>query len=95
MSPTPGTRLNHYEIVETIGKGGMGEVYRARDTRLPRDADIDMNGGFRAGTPRRLFSAPPPLAGFGWALTPDDKRFLFITMPNAGRPDARFRRVSP
>jgi serine/threonine protein kinase len=40
MSPTPGTRLAHYEIVATIGKGGMGEVYRARDTRLPREAAI-------------------------------------------------------
>jgi Tol biopolymer transport system component/tRNA A-37 threonylcarbamoyl transferase component Bud32 len=43
MSPTPGTRLAHYEIVETIGKGGMGEVYRARDTRLPRDTAIKVS----------------------------------------------------
>jgi hypothetical protein len=43
MSPTPGARLAHYEIVETIGKGGMGEVYRARDTRLPRDAAIKVS----------------------------------------------------
>ena len=43
MSPSPGTRLGHYEIVETIGKGGMGEVYRARDTRLPRDAAIKLS----------------------------------------------------
>ena len=43
MSPSPGTRLGHYEIVETIGKGGMGEVYRARDTRLPRDAAIKVS----------------------------------------------------
>src|SRR5579862_6944305 len=31
-----GFRLDHYEIVEMIGKGGMGEVYSATDTRLPR-----------------------------------------------------------
>jgi Tol biopolymer transport system component/tRNA A-37 threonylcarbamoyl transferase component Bud32 len=43
MSPSPGTRLGHYEIVETIGKGGMGEVYRARDTRLPRDTAIKVS----------------------------------------------------
>ena len=36
----PGRRLGPYEIVETIGVGGMGEVYRARDTRLDRDVAI-------------------------------------------------------
>ena len=36
----PGRRLGPYEIVETIGVGGMGEVYRARDARLDRDVAI-------------------------------------------------------
>ena len=35
-----GARLGHYEILEPIGKGGMGEVYRARDTKLERDVAI-------------------------------------------------------
>jgi serine/threonine-protein kinase len=35
-----GTRLAHYEITALLGKGGMGEVYRARDTKLKRDIAI-------------------------------------------------------
>ena len=40
MSIQPGTRIGPYEIVQSIGAGGMGEVYRARDTRLDRTVAI-------------------------------------------------------
>jgi Tol biopolymer transport system component len=40
MPLTPGTRLGPYEIVAPLGAGGMGEVYRARDTRLSREVAI-------------------------------------------------------
>src|SRR5579862_8124562 len=40
MSLTPGTKLGPYEIVSPLGAGGMGEVYRARDTRLDRTVAI-------------------------------------------------------
>ena len=40
MNQTAGTRVGPYEIVAMIGVGGMGEVYRARDTRLGRDVAI-------------------------------------------------------
>ena len=40
MSLSAGTRLGRYEIVAAVGAGGMGEVYRARDTRLDREVAI-------------------------------------------------------
>ena len=42
MSLLSGTRLGPYEIVDAIGAGGMGEVYRPRDTRLDRAVAIEV-----------------------------------------------------
>jgi serine/threonine protein kinase len=40
---SPGTQLGRFELRKQIGKGGMGEVYRARDSRLNRDVAIKVS----------------------------------------------------
>ncbi len=54
MSLTTGTRLGPYEILAPIGAGGMGEVYRARDTTLNRDVAIKVLPPAFANDPDRL-----------------------------------------
>ncbi len=40
MTLSPGTQLGPYEILSQLGAGGMGEVYRAKDTRLDREVAV-------------------------------------------------------
>jgi serine/threonine protein kinase len=54
MSLTPGTRLGVYEVTAQIGEGGMGEVYRATDTKLKRDVAVKVLPSALAADPERL-----------------------------------------
>src|SRR5438105_10026741 len=57
MALAAGTRLGPYEIIAPIGAGGMGEVYRARDTRLGREVAVKV-------LPSRLAGNADALARF-------------------------------
>ena len=52
-----GTKLGHYEILTLLGKGGMGEVYRAKDGKIGREVAIKV-------LPEEFFEKPDRLARF-------------------------------
>ncbi len=54
MAPANGSRLGPYEILAPLGAGGMGEVYRAKDTKLGRDVAIKILPEAFAADPERL-----------------------------------------
>jgi serine/threonine-protein kinase len=54
LALSPGDRLGAYEILSLLGAGGMGEVYRARDTKLKRDVAIKVLPDLLASDPERL-----------------------------------------
>jgi serine/threonine protein kinase len=53
MPLTPGFRIGVYEVLDLIAIGGMGEVYRARDTRLGRDVAVKILTAIAIGDPER------------------------------------------
>src|SRR4051812_41250309 len=54
MRIAPGSHFGAYEVVSLVGAGGMGEVYRAHDTKLNRDVALKVLLPAVAGDPERL-----------------------------------------
>lgn len=80
MPLAPGDRLGPYEILSAIGTGGMGEVCRARDSRLQRDVAIKILRIDDAREPGEMFAALQSAA--------DEHSSLIIELPAAPRFDA-------
>jgi serine/threonine protein kinase len=71
MSLTPNPRLGPYEVLAPLGAGGMGEVYRAKDTRLDREVAIKV-------LPAHLSRRPE----FKQRLEREAKAILQLTYPH-------------
>jgi len=54
MPLSAGDKVGHYEVLSLLGNGGMGEVYRARDTTLNRDVALKVLPATFLGDPDRM-----------------------------------------
>jgi predicted ATPase len=90
MDPLLGKTLSHYRIVEKVGAGGMGEVYRGRDTRLDRDVAVKTLPVAFSSDPGRVhrftreakivasLNHPNIAAIYGLEELPSGERFLIL-----------------
>src|ERR1700719_452667 len=85
MTLTPGTRLGAYEILASIGAGGMGEVYRAKDTKLDRDVAIKVLPAALAQDPERLARFEREAKGLASLNHPNIAQIYGIEESSSGR----------
>ncbi len=104
MALSPGTRLGPYEVLSALGAGGMGEVYRARDTKLNRDvalkvlppaftADVDRVARFEREA-RLLASLNHPHIGSIYGLEDGNVPALVLELVEGATLEERVRRGS-
>ena len=80
-----GARLAHFEILAKLGEGGMGEVWRARDTRVEREVAINIAGIYEVG--EASFAGSP--AGCRRARDPTGRESRRRSRESGGRQAAR------
>ena len=74
MPLQPGTTLGPYEILSPIGAGGMGEVYKARDTKLDRDVALKVLPKAFTSDPDRLARFEREAVGARVAIVPEHRK---------------------
>jgi hypothetical protein len=104
MTLASGAQFEHYEIESAIGVGGMGEVYRARDTKLDRPVALKVIRDTLAGDPDRLarFQREAKLLAalnhpniahiYGLALGPNDTQCIVMELVDGETLHARLKR---
>jgi Tol biopolymer transport system component len=103
MSIGIGARLGAYEITALLGEGGMGRVFRARDTRLKRDVaikalpdefaiDVERTARFRREAEALAALNHPHIAGIHDVLESEGCQFLVLELVEGETLDARIRR---
>ena len=75
-----GTTISHYKVIEKIGQGGMGEVYRAEDTNLSREVAIKVLPEQFTQDPQRLARFERETLGYSEVLSCSIIRFTTLRM---------------
>ena len=83
MTLAPGTKLGPYEIVAPLGAGGMGKVYRARDTRLGRDVALKVLLQAFAADAERMARFRREAQVLACSITRTSPRFTALKIPAA------------